>query len=311
MPSIRNFSRAELFTIFKSDQAVRLVEELIDAINNTIPADVTVVAADLAAHIADPADAHAASAIGNAPAGSIAATTVQGALNELDAEKQPLDATLTALAALVTAADRLIYATGVDAFALTTFTAFARTLLDDVDAATMRTTLGLVIGTNVQAWDADLDTWATKAPPAGVPVGTTDAQTLASKTLTAPVINNPTGAMTLASGTLGYAAGNGGAVTQITSKSTGVTLNKIAGEITMDGSALAANTAVSFTLTNSTIAATDRIIPNHVGAGTFGAYHIDFRPAGGSATVVVRNLTGGSLSEAIVIGFTVIKSANT
>lgn len=56
--------------------------------------------------------------------------------------KQPLDQTLTALAALAIAADRLIYGTGVDTFATTPLTAFARTLLDDVDAATMRATLG-------------------------------------------------------------------------------------------------------------------------------------------------------------------------
>jgi hypothetical protein len=56
--------------------------------------------------------------------------------------KQPLDATLTALAALATVADRMIYATGADAFATTPLTAFARTVLDDADAATMRATLG-------------------------------------------------------------------------------------------------------------------------------------------------------------------------
>lgn len=57
--------------------------------------------------------------------------------------KQPADATLTALAGLATVADRMIYTTGSDAFALTALTAFARTLLDDADAATARTTLGL------------------------------------------------------------------------------------------------------------------------------------------------------------------------
>ncbi len=50
------------------------------------------------AHLADTTDAHAASAITNTPAGNIAATTVQAAINELDTEKQPLDSTLTAIA---------------------------------------------------------------------------------------------------------------------------------------------------------------------------------------------------------------------
>lgn len=65
-------------------------------------------------------------------------------ISSVDATKQPLDATLTALAALVTSADKMIYSTGVDAFSLTTLTAFARTFLAGADSAEMRSILGII-----------------------------------------------------------------------------------------------------------------------------------------------------------------------
>lgn len=58
-------------------------------------------------------------------------------------DAQPLDATLTALAGVTTAANKLIYATGVDAFATTDLSSYGRSLIDDADAAAARTTLGL------------------------------------------------------------------------------------------------------------------------------------------------------------------------
>lgn len=66
------------------------------------------------------------------------------------------DPTLTALAGVSTAADKIIYATGSDTFTTTDFTSTARSLLDDTSTSAMRTTLGLAIGTDVQAQDAEL-----------------------------------------------------------------------------------------------------------------------------------------------------------
>lgn len=76
-----------------------------------------------------------------APAGAIAANNVQSAIEELDSEKQPLDAELTAIAGLTSAADKAPYFTGSGTAALATLTAAGRALLDDADAAAQRTTL--------------------------------------------------------------------------------------------------------------------------------------------------------------------------
>lgn len=69
------------------------------------------------------------------------------------------------------------------------FTSAGETLAKAANASAQRTALGLVVGTNVQAWDADLDSWSAKTAPSGAVVGISDTQTLTSKTLTSPVIN--------------------------------------------------------------------------------------------------------------------------
>lgn len=110
----------------------------------------------------------------------------------------------------------------------------------------------------------------------------------------------------LAGGQLGYSTDAQGAVTQATSKSTGVTLNKSCGQITMNDAALAATTNVTFTLTNSLIGVKDVLVLNVYG-GTAGAYNVWVSGlAAGSATITVRNISAGSLSEAIVINYAII-----
>jgi hypothetical protein len=117
------------------------------------------------------------------------------------------------------------------------------------------------------------------------------------------------GAVTSSSTSAGIGYTAGGAETQATSKSTTVVLNSVTGRITMHNATLNANTTVSFTLTNSAIAATDLLVLNHVSGGTAGAYTLNAQAAAGSASINVRNVTAGGLGEAIVIGFAVIKSA--
>ena len=121
-----------------------------------------------------------------------------------------------------------------------------------------------------------------------------------------------TGTNVLATATLGYKAGSGGTVTQATNKTTAVTLNKINGEIIMHGAALADDATAAFTLTNSTIAATDVVIVNVASVGTAGAYQVTVGAvAAGSCSISVLNVSGGSLSQAIKLNFAVIKAVKT
>lgn len=107
---------------------------------------------------------------------------------------------------------------------------------------------------------------------------------------------------------IGYATGAGGTVTQATSKTTGVTLNTSTGQITMNAAALAAGAVVSFNAANSSVAANDIIVVNHISGGSLGSYTINARTSAGQITFDVKNTFTGSLSEAIVIAYAVIKA---
>jgi len=112
-------------------------------------------------------------------------------------------------------------------------------------------------------------------------------------------------------GEIGYTAAGQGAVTQATDKTTGVTLNKSMGRITMNGAALSGNTAVSFTLTNSLLSAKDVIVVCISGGATATAYSVYVSSmAAGSAVITLRNLTAStSYSEAVIINYAIIHGA--
>jgi hypothetical protein len=176
---------------------------------------------------------------------------------------------------------------------------------------TRQITLSLIF-TSPTLTNATLITPAIGVPSSGDLSNCTGSPVLTTPSLgtaTATKITSTGDVLISATGKLGYTTGSGGTVTQITSKSTGVTLNKTNGQITLNGAALAADTTVSFTLSSTLIAAGDVLVLNHISGGTAGSYLLNAQSAAGSASINVRNITTGSLSEAIVIAFVVIKAA--
>lgn len=119
---------------------------------------------------------------------------------------------------------------------------------------------------------------------------------------------------TLTPGRLGYGSGVGGSVTQITTRATGVTINKLCGTITTDNTSLAAEASAVFVVTNSMVAIGDVVVccmrsgsvalntQIEVSAVTNGSFSIS----------VINNNVAAGVAEtgAIVINFIVIKATN-
>lgn len=128
-------------------------------------------------------------------------------------------------------------------------------------------------------------------------IGTTTQSGTAKLTVAGDVL--------LTTGNLGYATGSGGAVTQATSRTTGVTLNKSNGAITLV-SAAGTTTWQTFVVTNSTVAATDTVIVVQKSGTDLNEIHVT-AVAAGSFNVSFRT-TGGTTTEQPVFNFAVIKA---
>lgn len=113
-------------------------------------------------------------------------------------------------------------------------------------------------------------------------------------------------------GNIGFTAGAGGAVTQATNRTTGVTLSKPTGQITTNNASLAAEAAAEFTVTNTQVALGDVVVVS-IQSGTNGgntAVFVSVTAAGSFNLKVVNNNAAGGTAEtgAIIINFAVIKA---
>ena len=109
---------------------------------------------------------------------------------------------------------------------------------------------------------------------------------------------------------IGYILGQGGTVTQATSKSTTVTLNKLTGQITLHNQSMASGAQAAFNFFNSTIGDHDIVLVQIAGPLLSGVTNYDVKVGeitAGGCSIAIKNVSGGTLAESPVLNFIVLK----
>lgn len=238
--------------------------------------------------------------IGNTPAGNIAATTVQAALNELDSEK-------AALAGNTSQSFSMLHGTVAGTLGVGTTAPTAKlTVAKDLSG------YGDSTGFRLQAATTDTSNLLFGGASTALNASFLQSYKEGTSQGSRALLLNPLGGDVLVTGTgtLGYGTGAGGTVTQATDKSTAVTLNKPCGQITMNNAALAAGATVFFLVNNSLAGISDVVGASIAGGVASGAaYMVRTGATTGGFYILVKNDSAGSLSEALVLNFNIKKGA--
>ena len=154
-------------------------------------------------------------------------------------------------------------------------------------------------------WASFSGVWLSEKLSFGVGTGTTNDDL--NRTIERLAITGTGNVLVTGGGVLGYGAGSGGTVTQITSKTTGVTINKPTGRITMHNAALGAGASVVFVVSNSTVTGHGVVLSGAYRSVDPSSYRIELAFSGAGAFAIrVTNLTADSLSQALDINFSVL-----
>ena len=221
-----------------------------------------------------------------------AATARQNLDLEIGVDVQAYDAELAALAGLSSAANKLPYFTGSGTAALTDITSDARGLLDDASYADMRTTLGLVIGTNVQAYNATL-----AAVSASTYIGDDSITTLG--TITTGTWNGTD--IAVADGGTGASTASD-ARTNLAATTSGTTSTPVLARIAKQGCA-ASIAGVSTTTVTHNFGTTDVIVQVYEVGATGATVIADVtRPNGNTVSVVINGTVTADDYTIVVTG---------